>query len=197
MQKRWVGDLVEAAPSIVFLALLRTDLYIEVSGWIGAALSAMLLGSFHHFRIAHNPVMLGINVHLLVVTPLIVGMSQLGARDLSELLLRHSYRGVLVSIFFVGCALTLFSPRGFIGVSPRLKTGQRKYSGIMLAASALAAAWALSYSGGAFLAVSAPIIVLFGLRRLLLAHGRDRPKLPSSVVGDSTPTTAEIDPGKA
>jgi len=62
-----------------------------------------------------NPIMLGINVHLVIITPLIMAAFYAGAREISDTLVAHSYRGVLVTVFVVGCALTVFSQRGFIG----------------------------------------------------------------------------------
>lgn len=173
LQRAWATDIVEAIPSVVFLALWRSDMDMQLGGWIGAALAAIQLIGFRCVRAQYNPIMLGINTHLLIITPLIMAAFIAGAREFSDALVAHSYRGVLVTVFLVGCCLTLVSPRGFIGVDNLPRADRWKNSGILLAASAFAIAWALNYTGGTLLAVAAPMIGLFGLRRFLVARTLD------------------------
>lgn len=73
----------------------------------------------------------------------------------------------------MGCGLTLVSPRGFIGIDNLPKADRWKKSGILLAGSAFAIAWAFNYTGGTLLAVAAPMIGLLGLRRFLIARTLD------------------------
>jgi hypothetical protein len=173
LQRAWATDIVEAIPSVVFLALWRSDMDMQLAGWIGAVLAAVQLIGFRYYRVQYNPIMLGINIHLLVITPLIMAAFAAGAREFSDMLVAHSYRGVLITVLLVGCGLTLFSPRGFIGIDNLSRTDCWKNSGILLAASAVAIAWAFNYTGGTLLAVAAPMIGLFGLRRFLVARTLD------------------------
>lgn len=173
LQRAWATDIVEAIPSVVFLALWRSDMDMQLAGWIGAALAAIQLIGFRYFRLQYNPIMLGINIHLLIITPLIMAAFTAGAREFSDMLVAHSYRGVLITVFLVGCGLTLVSPKGFIGIDNLSRTDCWKNSGILLAASAVAIAWAFNYTGGTLLAVGAPMIGLFGLRRFLVARTID------------------------
>lgn len=177
---------MEATPSIIFLALWRSDVDMQLAGWIGATLAAIQLVGFRGLRIQFNPIMLGINVHLLIITPLIMTVFHIGARELSDTLVAHSYRGVLITVFLVGCALTALSKHGFIGVDNLSKSDRWKQSTILLAASVLAIVWAFSYRGNTVLAVAAPLIGLFALRRFLLARNFDNDNQVGSLVTAST-----------
>jgi hypothetical protein len=130
------------------------------------------------FRVWYNPILFGINVHLLVITPLIVTTFHFGAYELGRMLVASAHRGVLVTVFLVGCALTVFSRRGFIGIEGLPASRRWTYSFILLAASIAAIAWSFAFSGTAFVAIAIPMIALFGLRRLLIARWRDRDDRP-------------------
>lgn len=183
LQRGWVIDIVEGAPSIVFLALWRSDVDMQFAGWIGVALAAIQLCGFRYFGLRNNPLMLGINVHLLLITPLIMTAFHVGARDLSDTLVAYSYRGVLVTVFLVGCALTLFSPRGFVGVDNLRRIDRLKHSTILLAASALAILWGFTFNGSTAIAVAAPLIGLFSLRRFLVSRELDRDIRLGALIG--------------
>ncbi|WP_426236610.1 hypothetical protein [Pararhizobium sp. DWP1-1-3] len=170
LQRTWITDILEAVPSVVFLALWRSGFDMETSGWTGALLAAAQLLGFYRFGVFSNPIMLGINLHLLIITPLIMVSFAIGAREFSDALVVHSYRGVLVTVFVVGCVLTLMSRRGFVGIDDVPKRSFWKTSGVLLAASALAIVWAFAYTGAVVLSVAVPMIGLFALRRFLIAN---------------------------
>jgi hypothetical protein len=171
-QREWFTDILEGLPSILFLALWQSN--VKFAGWAGAALAAIVLIGFRLFRLPYNPIVLGINVHLLIVTPLIVTLFYLGAQGLGRMLFASSHRGVLVTVFLVGCALTLFSRRGFIGIEGLPDPRRWAYSLVLLAASIAAIAWSFTSRGGVLVAIAIPLMVLFGLRRLLIARWLDR-----------------------
>jgi hypothetical protein len=147
---------------------------IRLAGWAGAALAAIVLVAFSVLRMHQNPIALGINIHLLIITPLIVLVFYLGAQDTGRMLFASAYRGILVTIFVVGCALTAFSRRGFIGIEQLPTTRRWSYSLILLAASAATIAWSFSSARPTSLAIAIPIMALFGLQRLLVARWLDR-----------------------
>ncbi|UUP16284.1 hypothetical protein [Nitratireductor thuwali] len=166
----WVKDLAEALPSIVFIALWRGGVGLEAAGWIAALLSAMVLFLHQVSQTRSNPLFLGINIHLLLVTPVIVGIHSLGMHEVGRFLETNSYNGVFVTILATGGLLTLFSPRGFIGLESR--QSHLPYSLILLAASAIAAAWSFAFAGPGVLSVALPATGLFILRRVLIAHAK-------------------------
>lgn len=195
LQRQWLTDILEAVPSIAFLALWRNGLGMEAAGWVGAALAASLLGGFQLLKVRSNPIMLGINVHLVVITPLIVGISRLGAPELAGVLAASSYEGVFVTVFCVGCALTLLGKDGFIGVAGLAAKDRRKLSLLLLAGSAAATAWAFWFDGSALLKVAAPMLAIFAIRRFLVARTIDRSNRSAGllVVG-TAPLAAGFDP---
>jgi hypothetical protein len=168
--KQRLVNLLEAVPYIIFLALWRSGLDIELAGWIGAGLAAVLLFILRFYRIEYDPITLGINLHLLIITPLITGVYSAGAAALGALLTAHAYQGALISIFITGCLLTLLSPRGFIGMAGLERADRLKYSVLLLVASAATIVWSFTSGEGPLVAIVLPVIALFGLRRLLLAR---------------------------
>jgi hypothetical protein len=166
---------------------LRSNVDLETAGWIGAALAAAVLIVFRACNVRFNPILLGINIHLLLVTPIIVTVFQLGASDVGETLTRYSYKGVLVTIFVVGLALTFLSRDGFIGHERPSDSTALRYSAVLLLASLAAIAWSFIYGDGAVLGVALPIIALFALRRLLIARLLDSYKIGgiAAVGGDA------------
>jgi hypothetical protein len=172
-QREWLTDILESAPSIVFLALWRTGFDMESTGWIGVGLAALMLIAFRLLRVRYNPILLGINFHLIVITPLIVMTYRLGATEFADTLVAYSERGVLVTVFIVGCALAAFSQRGFVGIGDLPSSSRWAHSSILLALSAAAILWAFTYTGSTLVAIALPLMVLFGVRRLLIARWLD------------------------
>lgn len=169
-QQHWLADIVESAPSIIFLALWRSDMDMETAGWIGVALAAAVLIGFRVLRLRYNPILLGINIHLVVITPLIVTVYALGASEFGSTLIASSERAVLVTVLIVGLVLTAFSRRGFIGVDDLSVASRWNHSSILLAALAAATVWSFSSAGGTLLTVALPMIGLFGLRHFLITR---------------------------
>ena len=175
-QKEWLKGALESAPSVAFLALWQGQAGLEAAGWTGAALAAAVLVGFRHYRVAYNPILLGINIHLLLATPVIVALFRLGLPDLGRTLVGHAHRGVLVTVFLVGCTLTLLSERGFIGLSGLPVAKREAYSAVLLAASAATIVWSFVFASrsGTLVAIAVPFMALFGLRRFLIARWHDR-----------------------
>lgn len=61
------------------------------------------------------------------------------------------------------------SQRGFIGIDPP-QTVSHRHSVVLVAAAGLAAVWGFVFAGSALVGVAVPVMVLFGLRRLLIAR---------------------------
>lgn len=180
MQREWMSNILEASPAIVFTLLWRSAFDLQSAGWIAACLAATQLVAFRHFRLRHDPIMLGINIHLLLITPFIMGSYWAGLRGLGDVLSVHSYHGVLVTVFVVGVLLTCFSKRRFIGIDLP-QSNWIKQSLFLLAATGIAIVWSFANSGDALLSVVLPLIVLFGLRRLLVARAYDRNGTATSI----------------
>ena len=197
MQREWLIDVLEASPSVVFTALLRSNVDLQLEGWIGAALAALQLGSFYYLRFQHNPIMLGINVHLLLITPTIMVAYWSGFSQLGHVLETHSYQGVLITVWMVGAILTVVADRGFIGVAGLSLSHRVKLSGILLSASAASIFWGFARAENPLVSVILPLIALFGLRRYLVARTYDRNDLVGGIglIGGSSAVAASADPG--
>ena len=156
--------VVEAAPSVAFALMWRATADLEAAGWLGAVLAFAVLLGFRIARIPADTIYLGINLHIALITPLIVGLYRLGWPQPTRLIEAHSFPAVLVTIFLTGCALTLWSQRGFIG-QPGLP---RRCSLLLLAGSAATILWWVLVGGPDLVAVGLPIIGLFALRAAIL-----------------------------
>ncbi|MFO7483524.1 hypothetical protein [Oceanibaculum nanhaiense] len=173
-QKSWLTDTLESLPSIVFLVAWRGGGDIAFAGWLGAASALALLLGFRFYRMPFNPILLGINLHLAAITPLIVASFHLGVTDLARLLLRSSESGVLISVFLTGCLLTLFSGRGFVGDATMPRRLRLQFSASLLAVTAALIPWSFAHAGQTLVSLAVPFMILFALRRFLIARWHDK-----------------------
>lgn len=169
-ESSWQLDLFEAAPSIAFALILQSSGDLELAGWVGAAFAAGVLVGFWVRRMPPSPIFVGINLHLAIITPLIVGLNRLQMTQIANRIEANSYTAVLLTIFITGCALTLFSRGGFIGSQALPRQSIVTWSVVMLVASLASIIWALFAGQSGFLAVGLPIVGLFALRRAILKH---------------------------
>ena len=190
-QREWLIGALEGVPSIVFLALWRSGIDLQIAGWTGSILAAALLIGFRRYSQPNDTIVLGINLHLLIATPLIEAVYRLGGTDLALALIAAAQSGLLVSILAVGAAQTVLSPRGYIGDTALAPRRRRLYSLALLAATAAAAAWSLANHGNPLLAFALPLMALFALRRFLIARARDRSDNPAPTLA-ATPA-ADVD----
>ena len=173
-QKKLVLALVENTPTLVFLGLLQATDELRLAGWAAAAAAAVLFAAFAHYRIAHHPILLAINLYILLITPLIEAGLVLGFKAQARFVIDHTQVGVLLAVFAVGAWLTAFAKNGFIGVDCGPSSLTRRLSVYLLLASAAAVAWSLAFEGNRVLAIAVPLAALFGLRQFLVAGLRDR-----------------------
>lgn len=178
-QRQWLTDILESTPSIVFFALLRSGIDLETAGWTAAALAAAVLLTFRAGRLRFNPILLGINTHLLLVTPVIVALHAFGAAEFGRELERMSFVGVLVTIFVVGLMLSLISRDGFVGQQGLSVSMVRRNSAVLLAGCLAAIAWSFLQGDNTLLGVALPVVLLFALRRLLIARSLDKHRIGS------------------
>lgn len=171
-QKELITDVLQGVPSLAFLVLWQSGLEIELAGWIGSALAALVLIGFWLRGIRQDPITLGINVHVLMITPLIVLMFELGAIEPARTLAAHAYPGIFISMFFVGVlqiAVGRSLMRGdMIGGRDILQ------SSLILLVIALGGVWAATQPGTPLTQVALPIMAIFGIRRFLIARRNDK-----------------------
>ena len=172
-QKTLMIDILESAPSIAFLIFLRSQFGLEMAGWIGSIAALLVFVALYLLNQKPHPILLGVNLHLLFATPVIVGIDYVGAELLASFLADHAHKGVLLTVFFVGVAQTAFLKGGFVGRLDLPQKIQTKYSYYLLAAGFIGLIWAFGTETGAFLSVLLPLTAMIGLRNFLLARWQD------------------------
>jgi len=177
-QMVWAVGLLESAPPLVFVTLWRGGVDVVQAGWIGCALAVLVLAGFRRAGQRYHPVLLGMNLHMLLLMPLIQGAFALGLERVGDLLVAPKEAGVFIAVLATGLVLTLASPRGFLDMEEATPRQRWIYSGILLAVTAAMIPWSLAHLGQQWLSIAAPLAVLFGLRSFLTARVEDRSKNP-------------------
>lgn len=172
-QKTLMIDVLESAPSIAFLIFLRNQSGLEMAGWIGSLAALIVFIALYLLNQKPHPVLLGVNLHLLFATPVIIGIDYLGAEWLASLLASHAHKGVLLTVCIVGLLQTVFLKGGFVGHLDLPQKIQTKYSCYLLAVGFIGLSWAFSTETGALLGVLLPLTAMIGLRNFLLARWQD------------------------
>jgi hypothetical protein len=173
-QKRWLTDLMEGVPSIVFILLWRQSGDLEFAGWIGSALCLFVLSALIGMRVRMHPILVGVNIHILLATPLIVCVFRLGFDGLGDVLAEYAYGGVLVTVFAVGLAQMLVSRSRFSALENVTDRAQLIHSAVLLAICASGAVWALLTPGSRFVPVVVTIAALIIGRNFLQARLSDK-----------------------
>jgi hypothetical protein len=173
-QKRWLTDLMEGVPSIVFILLWRQSGDLVFAGWVGSTLCLMVLGALIGMKVRMHPILMGVNIHILLATPLIVGLFRLGFDGVGDVLAEYAYGGVLVTVFAVGFAQMLFSRSRFAALENVTDRVQLVFSAVLLAFCAFGAVWALLTPGSRFVPVVVTIAALIIGRNFLQARLSDK-----------------------
>ncbi|MCV0424322.1 MAG: hypothetical protein K5905_02515 [Roseibium sp.] len=175
-QKQWFTDLLEGVPSIAFILLWRQGGDLEFAGWVGSGLALGVFAVFRLLRARMHPVLLGVNLHILVATPLIISLFRFGDAAIAKTLVAYSHGGVLLTVLMTGLLLSSFSKGGFAGLPDMPRGQQGRISALMLIVSALGAIWALATPQDSLIPVVVTLMLLIGGRRYLLARWMDRSK---------------------
>jgi len=173
-QKMMVRDLLQSAPTALFLLLWRGDVGLELAGWCGSAAALFVLIYCRAVNVPAHPILLGANIHLLLATPVIVGLDRAGAAALSDQLAQYGHPGVLITVWLTGLWLTVFSRAGFVGEDTMPARQRVLYSCALLGVCALGIVWAFVIAEPGVMAVALPFIALIGVRGWLLARWQDR-----------------------
>ncbi|WP_460080244.1 hypothetical protein [Roseibium sp. LAB1] len=173
-QKQLLLDLLESLPSIVFILLWRQTGDLELAGWSGCGLAVLVLAAFGLLGAQMHTVLLGVNLHILLVTPLLDALSRFGDASLARFLIAYSYSAVLLTVTITGGVLTLFSRGGFAGVPGLPGPVRLRMSVLMLAVSMAGTMWAFWTPDNSVLPVVVTLSLLIGGRRFLLARLSDK-----------------------
>ena len=172
-QAQIISGIAESAPSLIFLAMWRSNVDVELAGWTGAILAFSLIFGFAALRIRFDPILMGINAHMLLLAPIIHGAFVFGSADSARWLIDHAPTLVLVAI-----AVSMLSYQ--VARRPQMEDADLspeaayRIGWVMTAVAFAAVPWAIVNEGQSLIAVVLPIAGMFALRRYLLAREFDR-----------------------
>lgn len=181
-QKRFITDLLEGLPSIVFILLWRQSGDLEAAGWAGSLAALCVLGLMLYLKTKPHPVLVGVNIHILLASPVIVGLFRFGDIEVARFLSAHAYPAVLLTVLLTGIWQTLFSSKRFSALDDVSDAVQLRFSLALMVVCALGAVWALATPGSSFVPVVGTLTALIVGRNFLQARFSDKNGTGSLVV---------------
>ncbi|WP_170466272.1 hypothetical protein [Ruegeria arenilitoris] len=181
-QRQLLLEMFENLPGISFMVLFRTTDDLQLAGWVGTALAAAVYVAFARRVLRPQPILLGINLFMIAITPLIEGLILSGHRTAATLLIGNIATLVLMSVFVVGLLLTAFAQNGFLNYQPNSTKQKRAHSAVLLMVCALGIVWSLVAGDNYLVSLAAPLMVLFGTHQLLRAGATDQQSRSGAVL---------------
>lgn len=169
--------LFENAPTLAFFAALEITGDLRLSGWIGAGLAALVVAAYLRRWLRPDPILLGITLAMLTLTPAVELLLALGLERPAALLIQEARVYVLGAVFLTGCALTALTEGGFLGAALEDRARGLMASLVLLGLSGAGLLWAGFIASGRVLEIALPLLLLFAARRMLLARLRRPPNL--------------------
>ncbi|ASP33937.1 hypothetical protein CHH27_12365 [Labrenzia sp. VG12] len=192
-QMQFLLDLLEGLPSVGFILLWRQTGDLQFAGWFGCGLAFVVFMVFAGLKARMNPVLLGVNLHILLVTPLMVGLFRFGNTALAEFLVGYSYGAVLITVTLTGAVLSAFTREGFAAAPDLPANLRRRLSLAMLFVAGSGAAWAIWMPGNSLLPVVVTLTGLIVGRRFLLLRWSGDAATGLVVAGTATSGSAQSD----
>ncbi|WP_152563290.1 hypothetical protein [Ruegeria halocynthiae] len=173
-QKQFLTGFFENLPGLSYLVLYRVSHDLRLAGWIGTALAAMVCIAYVKRLLRPHPVLLGINVFMVAITPLIELLHLSGNASVAKLMLGNLDTLILGSVFATGLILTVFTSEGFLAHRAESLKKMRIQSGYLLSACAAGITWSLAVGDNHLVSLALPLSLIFGLRQFLIAGATDR-----------------------
>lgn len=174
IQKRLLLEMFENLPGIAFMLLFRATDDLQLAGWVGTVLAASVCVTYVRNTLRPQPILLGINVFMVAITPVIEGLIMLGYRNAATLLTENIATLVLISVFVTGAILTRFRTDGFLNYQTSGTKQKRAHSAVLLFVCAIAIVWSLLAGDNYLISLGIPLMVLFGVHQLLRAGTTDQ-----------------------
>ncbi|WP_170769192.1 hypothetical protein [Ruegeria lacuscaerulensis] len=192
-QKRLLLEIFENLPGISFLILARALEDQRLAGWVGAILAVCVCGLYARKILRPQPILLGINLFMVVITPLIELLALSGYRGAANVLIGNIDTLVLTSIFLIGVFLTCFSTKGFLTYETQCRKKTHLHSGLLLALCAVGIVWSLIVGQNDLISLVLPLMLLFEAQRFLRAAASDQQSHSHALLAGTVPldTTAE------
>ncbi|WP_412552205.1 hypothetical protein [Shimia sp. MIT1388] len=165
---------LEYAPSAAFLATFLLSDDLRIAGWSGAACAFLTCFGYARRAVSPHSLFLGINLYLLMITPVIEGLYAANFATLASTLSAFARPLVFLSIFLTGSVLSMRAPSGFLLVLQVDDGAVKRTNALLLIASGMAAVWALVYNHNTALQLAVPMTLLFALHRTLKSRSRQQ-----------------------
>lgn len=186
-QRQFLLGLAENLPGLSFLLLLRVHGDLRLAGWVGAILAGCVCFAYAKRVIRPDSILVGINLFMAAITPLIELLYQSGYPDQAQFLVRNIDTLVLCSVLMSGLVLTLWTKTGFLSHPSKNPKQTQLYSGIMLAVCTVCALWSSAFEGDRLISLALPLSLLFGVRHYLRARAADkRPHAGAAIAAPAT-----------
>jgi len=178
---------LEYAPSAAFLAALMFSDDLRIAGWSGAGCALLICFAYARRSVSPHSLFLGINLYLLIITPVIEGLYAANFATLASALNEFARPLVFLSIFLTGSVLSLRASTGFLLVPQLNDRAVKRTNTLLLIASGTAAAWALVYDHNTALQLAVPMTLLFAFHRTLRSRAGQQPTEPRLVPRGTPP----------
>ncbi len=192
-QKRLLLGTFENLPGLGFLVLSRATGDLRLAGWIGTVLAAAACCAYAKRIMPPHPVLLGINLFMVAITPLIELLHLSGNGAEANALIGNLDSLVLGSIFVTGVVLTLIGKNGFLVHQADTPRQMRIYSAALLAVCATGIVWSLIMGDNHLVSLVVPLSLLFGLQQYLSAGASDRQSRGSAILAAPAITEPSTD----
>lgn len=159
--------IIETAPSLIFILLVQSGMDMRAAGWVGCGLAAAATLGLVFTRQPLHPIALGLNIYMMLAIPIILVTISLAGRDSADFMIRNAETGVLVVLFLIGLAMTLFTHKGFLNEPGVHRDHSSRFSLLLLISVLGLIAFSIQMQHNSFLAIGAPLIILFLLRDYL------------------------------
>ncbi|MCG7519210.1 hypothetical protein [Ruegeria sp. Ofav3-42] len=189
-QQRLLLEMFENLPGLTFMILLRTTADLRLAGWVGTVLAAMVCVAYARNSLRPQPILLGINIFMVAITPLIESLIYAGHRNIASVLTGNIPTLVLMTVFATGLVLTVFTKNGFLNYPTSSHREKRKHSAVLLGVCALGMVWSQMAGDNYLVSLGAPLMVLFGVHQLLRARATDQQARNGAILACASPQSS-------
>ncbi|CUH50239.1 hypothetical protein [Ruegeria atlantica] len=186
-QKRLLLEMFENLPGVVFMLLFRATDDMRLAGWIGTVLAASVCVTYVRKTLRPQPILLGINLFMVAITPLIECLILLGYRDTATILTGNIATLVLMSVFLTGVVLTLFRTNGFLNYQTNGTKQRNTHSAVLLFVCTIGVVWSRFAGDNYLVSLGIPLMVLFGVHQLLRAGITDQQARNGAILACAAP----------
>ncbi|WP_170409422.1 hypothetical protein [Ruegeria atlantica] len=186
-QKRLLLEMFENLPGVAFMLLFRATDDLRLAGWVGTVLATLVCVTYVRKKLRPQPILLGINVFMVTITPLIECLILLGYRDTATVLTGNIATLVLMSVFVTGVILTVFRPNGFLNYQTSGTKQKYAHSAVLLLVCALGIVWSRLAGDNYLVSLGVPLMVLFGMHQLLRAGTTDQQARSGVILAAASP----------